>query len=30
MDREPREPGLDLAPAVRDFVIPRLRCSGRL
>jgi 8-oxo-dGTP diphosphatase len=26
----PHEPGLDLAPAVRDYVIPRLRCSGRL
>jgi 8-oxo-dGTP diphosphatase len=26
----PQEPGLDLAPAVRDDVIPRLQCSGRL
>ena len=26
----PHEPGLDLAPAVRDCVIPRLRRSGRL
>jgi hypothetical protein len=26
----PHEPALGLAPAVRDFVIPRLRGSGRL
>jgi 8-oxo-dGTP diphosphatase len=26
----PHEPGLDVAPAVRDYLIPRLRRSGRL
>ena len=26
----PHEPALGLAPAVRDCVIPRLRCTGRL